>query len=343
MQIYRDDQGTTSPTDMANPPRPSGRPRHNVDGVKRRPLTLHTPDAFKDELIKAAKASGRSLTQKAEFHIRRSLDLDHDKDDRELVIEHVTRALRDLLMTLINPELAEILACERAMRDDRKGWIFPSPHADTAAGHRVRMNRPFEDAVIRAGLDPVLITPHVMRHTAITKLVKAGVDLPTIQRISGHKTLAMVLRYVSVHGKHIDQGIKAIGRGMPLPVKNRDDSATFAEHDYTGITHAAEQRALKRTKRTEIRGDFQRDIGWRPEAESNRCTRICSPLHSHSAIRPATNHIGVRCDEGQAWRPSWPRGATLAVAAARYPPYILGSLGSRRVMEWRALPSKTVS
>jgi hypothetical protein len=26
---------------------------------------------------------------------------------------------------------------------------------------------------------------------------------------------------------------------------------------------------------------------WRPEAESNRCTRICSPLHSHSAIRPA--------------------------------------------------------
>jgi site-specific recombinase XerD len=50
------------------------------------------------------------------------------------------------------------------------------------------MDRPFEDAVIRAGLDPVLITPHVMRHTAITKLVKAGVDLPTIQRISGHKT-----------------------------------------------------------------------------------------------------------------------------------------------------------
>jgi site-specific recombinase XerD len=35
-----------------------------------------------------------------------------------------------------------------------------------------------------AGLDPELITPHVMRHTAITKLVQAGADLPTIQRIS---------------------------------------------------------------------------------------------------------------------------------------------------------------
>jgi site-specific recombinase XerD len=32
-----------------------------------------------------------------------------------------------------------------------------------------------------------------MRHTAITNLVKAGVDLPTIQKISGHKRLAMVI------------------------------------------------------------------------------------------------------------------------------------------------------
>src|SRR6185312_11629949 len=31
---------------------------------------------------------------------------------------------------------------------------------------------------------------------------------------------------------------------------------------------------------------------WRPEAESNRCTRICSPLHSHSAIRPGDADIG---------------------------------------------------
>ena len=63
------------------------------------------------------------------------------------------------------------------------------------------MDRPFRDAVTRAGLDPALITPHVMRHTAITKLVQAGVDLPTVQRISGHKTLTMVLRYAHVHAR----------------------------------------------------------------------------------------------------------------------------------------------
>src|SRR5439155_14098579 len=109
----------------------------------------------------------------------------------------------------------QLLIREREMRQDREGWIFPSPHSDSAAGHRARMDRPFREAVRAAGLDPELITPHVMRHTAITKLVQAGIDLPTIQKISGHKTLAMVLRYAHVHGRHIDQAIRAIGRTIP--------------------------------------------------------------------------------------------------------------------------------
>jgi hypothetical protein len=48
-----------------------------------------------------------------------------------------------------------------------------------------------------------------------TRLVRAGVDLPTIQKISGHKTLAMVLRYVHIHGQHIDEAIRALD--MPFP------------------------------------------------------------------------------------------------------------------------------
>lgn len=115
----------------------------------------------------------------------------------------------------ITPELAEMLAREREMRDDRSGWIFPSPHKDSGTGHRARMDRAFRDAVKAAGLDPALVTPHVMRHTAITALVQAGVDLPTVQKISGHKTVAMVMRYSHVHGPHIDQAIRAIGRAMP--------------------------------------------------------------------------------------------------------------------------------
>ncbi len=120
----------------------------------------------------------------------------------------------------ITSELAEILAREREMRDDREGWIFPSPHSDSAAGHRARMDRPFREAVKARRARSRAVTPHVMRHTAITKLVQAGVDLPTIQRISGHKTLAMVLRYTHVHGRHIDEAIRAIGRTLPKQAAN---------------------------------------------------------------------------------------------------------------------------
>jgi hypothetical protein len=44
---------------------------------------------------------------------------------------------------------------------------------------------------------------HTLRHTAITHLAQAGVDLPTVKRISGHKTLAMVERYAHQNGAHI--------------------------------------------------------------------------------------------------------------------------------------------
>jgi len=140
-----------------------------------------------------------------------------DFDKRRLFVPDAKAGQREQPIT---PELADMLRAEREMREDRDGWIFPSPHKDSGTGHRARMDSAFRDAVKRAGLDPAVITPHVMRHTAITALVKAGVDLPTIQKISGHKTLAMVLRYAHVHDDHIDRAIQAIGRTLPEPQAN---------------------------------------------------------------------------------------------------------------------------
>jgi integrase len=139
-----------------------------------------------------------------------------DLANRRLFIPDAKAGQREQPLTA---ELADLLAQERDMREDRDGWIFPSPHQDSKTGHRARMDRPFDEAAKAAGLDPELITPHVMRHTAITKLVQAGVDLPTVQRISGHKSLAMVLRYTHVHGRHIDEAIRAIGRVIPSNIR----------------------------------------------------------------------------------------------------------------------------
>ena len=67
----------------------------------------------------------------------------------------------------------------------------------------MEIRKPFCRVVAAAGLDPKQIVRHTLRHTAITHLVQAGVDLPTVKRISGHKTLIMVERYAHQNGEHI--------------------------------------------------------------------------------------------------------------------------------------------
>jgi site-specific recombinase XerD len=80
-------------------------------------------------------------------------------------------------------------------------WLFPSPGAKS--GHTVNIRKPFRRVVEAAELDPDQVVRHTLRHTAITHLVQAGVDLPTVKRISGHKTLIMVERYAHQNGEHI--------------------------------------------------------------------------------------------------------------------------------------------
>ena len=162
-----------------------------------------------------------------------------DFDKRRLFIPRAKGGRREQPIT---QQLADMLRRERNSRADKKGWIFPSPRPNTSlAGHRDRMAKPFRNAVLRAGLDPRIVTPHVMRHTAITKLVQAGVDLPTIQGISGHKTLAMVLRYTHVHAPHIDKAIAAIGRSLPEPRANKIPGTS-----YTGITQCRKHGDIAR-------------------------------------------------------------------------------------------------
>ena len=111
----------------------------------------------------------------------------------------------------ITVSLRDALLRQRKMDAGSKSWIFPAARQGKSP-HRRDMAVPFARAVVRAGLDPKIVTPHVMRHTAITRLVMSGADLPTIQKISGHKTLAMVLHYSHVHGQHIDNAIATLDR-----------------------------------------------------------------------------------------------------------------------------------
>lgn len=137
---------------------------------------------------------------------------DIDFEARRIFIPQAKAGQREQPIT---PALASMLKQQQRADGDEAVWLFPNEHPRAKRPHKGSMAKPFLRAVIRAGLVPEKVTPHVMRHTAITRLVKAGVDLPTVQKISGHKTLAMVLRYVHVHGQHIDTAISVIDNAFP--------------------------------------------------------------------------------------------------------------------------------
>lgn len=100
----------------------------------------------------------------------------------------------------------EALLKQQAMEDDQKGWIFPARRTICKKPHRTAMDDGFRRAVKRAGLDPAKVTPHLMRHTLVTNLSRS-VDIATIQKISGHKTAAMVMHYTHVNDAHVDNAL----------------------------------------------------------------------------------------------------------------------------------------
>ena len=202
-----------------------------ADALLRAAIADHDPDCWIFVLFGLNTAMRHSEILKTRF----------DQIDFARLRLYVPEAKAGQREQPITVELADVLKREREMRDDQDGWIFPSIRPGLSKqGHRTRMDRPFQRAVERAGLDPEKVTPHVLRHTAITDLVQSGVDLPTIQRISGHKTLAMVLRYTHVHGSHIDRAVKAIGRGLPVPSDLENPDA---------ITQELHRRRRQREKR----------------------------------------------------------------------------------------------
>lgn len=138
-----------------------------------------------------------------------------DKIDYQTMKIHLPTAKAGTREQPMTKALAEMLKKERDQREDQKGWLFPATRKHCKTPHRRSMEDQFERAVIRAGIDPDRVTPHTMRHTAITRLVQSGADLPTIQKISGHKTLTALMRYVHLTGSHIDAAIAKIDCPMP--------------------------------------------------------------------------------------------------------------------------------
>jgi integrase/recombinase XerD len=102
-----------------------------------------------------------------------------------------------------------------AVRGQGSKLLFPSRGAQ---GHltRVRLFQVLRDLAGRAGIDPLKVSPHVLRHAFATHLLEGGADLRVLQTLLGHADIATTQIYTHVDSARL---VALVNSRHPLAAK----------------------------------------------------------------------------------------------------------------------------
>lgn len=123
------------------------------------------------------------------------------------------KGAKDRLVPVGAPARAAVeawLAAEDAARGPKPPtrFLFPSR---AAGGHltRQRLAQILKDVALAAGIDPVRVSPHVLRHAFATHLLAHGADLRSLQAMLGHADIATTEIYTHVAPGRLEQVVAA--------------------------------------------------------------------------------------------------------------------------------------
>jgi site-specific recombinase XerD len=108
--------------------------------------------------------------------------------ERWLPVDDNTRKIITHILSLKNPASGTLTAYS-------SDFLFPRPkgHKGACQAMRCALNKTAK----RAGCS-AHVTPHQFRHSFATEMLRAGVSLPVLKELLGHKDINMTMRYVQV-------------------------------------------------------------------------------------------------------------------------------------------------
>ena len=97
-------------------------------------------------------------------------------------------------------------------------YLFPS--AKGQALSRVRLFQLIKGLAGRAGLDPAIVSPHVLRHAFATHLLEGGADLRVLQTLLGHADISTTQIYTHVDSARL---VALVNSRHPLATRPASD------------------------------------------------------------------------------------------------------------------------
>ncbi|MEX1255711.1 MAG: site-specific tyrosine recombinase XerD [Dehalococcoidia bacterium] len=173
-----------------------------VDELLEQPAKRATPEALRDRgMLELLYATGLRVSEMV------SLNVDNvSLDSHNPYVRCIGKGSKERLVPIHGQALRAVAAYledgrRRLLKDQQQGALFLNRRGDrlTRQGFWLILKQYARDA----HLDEVLVTPHTLRHSFATHMLRGGAPLRSVQELLGHANLSTTQIYTQVTNDHV--------------------------------------------------------------------------------------------------------------------------------------------